>query len=239
MVIATNLTPRRPQPGSTAQDSPTAKAGCQTNLIRYPQKHIKTPPRGSKGRHHGTFITCILRFIYGGKETLEGIIMPFWCFKHIVSLAEWRKRGIGVENRVWLTCKCPDKVGLHFKDPVCAQPPFEKGCPYFPLHSTRAVSPPCLPQSWISPSVTPTRIDHWTVRICEREIFQINTCMIYFYFFLHVVITFPWCFHHSSRQARSSPSKLGSAILNYLRAYNLPNESLARVSPILRPQKNC
>lgn len=45
------------------------------NLMSLPPEHIKHLLEVEEGRCRGTFIVCILCFIYGSRETPEGIIM--------------------------------------------------------------------------------------------------------------------------------------------------------------------
>lgn len=43
--------------------------------MSFPPEHIKHLPEVEEGQRRGTFIACILCFIYGSRETPEGIIM--------------------------------------------------------------------------------------------------------------------------------------------------------------------
>lgn len=89
----------------------TPKAAARFYHTRFPYSEARLPnkphqvsseayknisQRFKRGRQHGTFITCILGFIYGGKETPEGIIMSFLCFKYIVT---WQSGVRRMESR--------------------------------------------------------------------------------------------------------------------------------------------
>lgn len=77
MVLATKLKPWRHQQGFSVWGFSPPRRDCQTNFNRFPRMSIKAPPSGSKGSHHGTFITYIgieNKYIWR-KEPPEGIMV--------------------------------------------------------------------------------------------------------------------------------------------------------------------
>lgn len=68
LILVPLLAPPTPPP------HPARRHG-QENLMSFPPEHIKHLPEVEEGRRRGTFIACILCFIYGSRETPEGIIM--------------------------------------------------------------------------------------------------------------------------------------------------------------------
>lgn len=68
------LVPLLAPPNAPPHPRPARRHG-QENLMSFPPEHIKHLPEVEEGRRRGTFIACILCFIYGSRETPEGIIM--------------------------------------------------------------------------------------------------------------------------------------------------------------------